>query len=85
MDLRHEDDSIILTITDQGIGVPPQDLPMLFDPFKRGSNVGSIAGTGLGLSIVKQSVELHGGTIGVQSELGVGTTFRIRLPAAMAR
>ncbi|MBW7880891.1 MAG: hybrid sensor histidine kinase/response regulator [Anaerolineae bacterium] len=85
VDLRHEDDSIILTITDQGIGVPPQDLPMLFDPFKRGSNVGSIAGTGLGLSIVKQSVELHGGTIGVQSELGVGTTFRIRLPAAMAR
>ncbi|MBK9126066.1 MAG: hybrid sensor histidine kinase/response regulator [Chloroflexi bacterium] len=84
VDVRREGAAIVVTITDRGIGVPPQDLPTLFDPFKRGSNVGSIAGTGLGLSIVKQSVELHGGSIGVQSELGVGTTFRIRLPAAVA-
>jgi PAS domain S-box-containing protein len=84
VDLRREGASIVLTIADRGIGVPPQDLPTLFDPFKRGSNVGSITGTGLGLSIVKQSVELHGGSIGVQSELGVGTTFRLRLPAAVA-
>lgn len=81
VDVRREGAAIVLTVADRGIGVPPQDLPTLFEPFKRGSNVGSIAGTGLGLSIVKQSVELHGGRIEVQSELGVGTTFRVHLPA----
>ena len=80
--LSRERDTLVLRIADQGIGIRPEDLPTLFEPFKRGSNVGSIAGTGLGLSIVKQSVELHGGTIEVESALGYGSMFTVRLPAA---
>ena len=71
-----------LEVSDQGIGIQPQDLATLFEPFKRGSNVGAIKGTGLGLSIVKQSVELHGGTIEVESTPGMGSTFTVRFPAA---
>ena len=52
----------------------------MFDSFHRASNVGDIEGTGLGLSIVKKSVELHGGTITVQSRAGAGTQFCILLP-----
>ncbi|MGD1897064.1 MAG: ATP-binding protein [Phormidesmis sp.] len=70
----------IFEIKDQGIGILPEDSPHLFEPFHRGKNVSNIPGTGLGLSIVKQFVELQQGDIRVDSELGVGTTFRIRLP-----
>lgn len=80
--LSRERDTLILRVADQGIGIRPEDLPSVFEPFKRGSNVGSISGTGLGLSIVKQSVELHGGTIEVESALGYGSMFTVRLPAA---
>ncbi|MEL6940192.1 MAG: ATP-binding protein, partial [Cyanobacteria bacterium J06598_1] len=51
-----------------------------FEPFHRGKNVSNIPGTGLGLSIVKQFVELQRGDIQVESELGVGTVFRVMLP-----
>jgi PAS domain S-box-containing protein len=80
MDLSSADCQAIIKISDKGIGIPPQDLPKLFEPFSRGSNVGRIQGTGLGLAIAKQAVELHGGTISVQSKLGKGTTFTITLP-----
>jgi two-component system sensor kinase FixL len=80
MELAHADCQAIIKISDQGIGIPLQDLPHLFEPFNRGSNVGAIQGTGLGLAIAKQAVELHGGTINVESELGKGTTFTIILP-----
>lgn len=81
--LRREGEVLSLSVADQGIGIVPQDLATLFEPFKRGSNVGAISGTGLGLSIVKQSVELHGGTIDVESAPGRGTTFTVRLPAGV--
>jgi PAS domain S-box-containing protein len=80
--LSRERDTLVLRVADQGIGIRPDDLPTLFEPFKRGSNVGSISGTGLGLSIVKQSVEAHGGTIEVESAVGHGSTFTVRFPAA---
>lgn len=67
-------------VTDRGIGVPPKDLPRLFESFHRASNVGNIPGTGLGLAIVKRSVELHLGHISVTSELGEGTVFAVTLP-----
>lgn len=82
LSLSREGNIIVLRVIDNGIGIHPQDLATLFEPFKRGSNVGNISGTGLGLSIVKQSVELQGGTIEVESVLDKGTTFTIRMPAA---
>lgn len=73
-------DSAVFQIQDQGIGIPQDDLEKLFESFGRASNVGSIPGTGLGLSIVKKCVDVHGGTIAVDSQIGTGTTFTITLP-----
>ena len=67
-------------VRDRGIGIPPEDLKLLFQSFHRASNVGEIPGTGLGLSIVKEAVDLHGGTIQVESEVGVETIFTVILP-----
>lgn len=67
-------------VRDQGIGIPADDLPSLFDVFYRGKNVGTVSGTGLGLPIVKHVVEAHGGTILVDSTVGEGTTFTVYVP-----
>jgi signal transduction histidine kinase len=69
-----------LTIRDQGVGIPADEQEHLFDGFYRGSNVGNIPGTGLGLAITKRCVELLGGSIGLESGAGNGTTFTVRLP-----
>jgi PAS domain S-box-containing protein len=74
---------VVFTVTDHGIGIPPEDRPLLFQSFHRGRNVGGISGTGLGLAIVKKAVELHGGTIQVESNLGKGSRFRVFIPAAL--
>jgi PAS domain S-box-containing protein len=71
----------VLTVSDQGIGIPVADLPYIFDRYRRAGNVGpTIAGTGLGLAAVRQIVEQHRGTIAVQSDEGAGTTFTVCLP-----
>jgi PAS domain S-box-containing protein len=70
----------IFRIQDSGIGIPPEDVEHLFESFGRASNVGAIPGTGLGLAIVKKCVDLHGGQITVESEIGAGTTFTVTLP-----
>jgi signal transduction histidine kinase len=71
----------VVEVRDRGIGIPPADLPRIFERFYRASNVGEkLAGTGLGLAGARQIVELHGGEIGATSELGQGTTLTIRLP-----
>lgn len=70
----------IFRISDSGIGIPPEDQKRLFETFHRAKNVGNISGTGLGLAIVKQCVDLHGGKISVESEVGVGTKFTVQLP-----
>jgi signal transduction histidine kinase len=62
-----------LTVADTGIGVPPEDLPLLFERFHRGRNASSYTGNGLGLAIVKAIVTAHGGDVVVQSEMGKGT------------
>ena len=77
-------DVVELAVTDSGIGLPPEDIPRLFESFFRASNSGNIPGTGLGLSIVKRAVELHGGHISVASVLGQGTTFTVVLPRQQA-
>jgi signal transduction histidine kinase len=71
----------ILAVRDGGIGIPPADLPRIFERFYRASNVGDqLRGTGLGLAGARQIVEQHGGEIGVVSDPSVGTTFTVRLP-----
>ncbi|MBL8130837.1 MAG: PAS domain S-box protein [Anaerolineae bacterium] len=67
-------------VSDDGIGIPPEDLNHLFEPFHRATNVGVISGTGLGLSIAQQAVELHGGAIVIESAVGNGSTFTVTLP-----
>ncbi len=78
--LTYQEDDFQLTIADQGIGIPADDLKNLFMPFFRATNTENHKGTGIGLSFVKQFVELHKGTIGVESVLGGGTTFKINIP-----
>ena len=75
-----EAQSLVFAVSDQGIGIPPDEVDHLFESFHRASNVGEIHGTGLGLAIVKNSVELHGGTIEVLSTQGQGSCFVVRLP-----
>jgi PAS domain S-box-containing protein len=70
-----------IAVQDEGMGIPAGDLERIFDRFQRGSNVAQrIAGTGLGLAGVRNIVELHGGSIRVDSEEGNGSTFTLRLP-----
>ena len=80
--LRVEDqgDTLLFTVSDQGIGIPEADQDQLFVSFHRASNVGAIAGTGLGLPIVKEAVSCHAGSIAVESAEGLGSTFRVVLP-----
>ena len=76
---------VILRIKDEGIGILEDDRKQLFEPFHRGKNVRNIPGTGLGLVVMKKCVELHGGSISVNSEVGVGTTFIVNLPLTQRR
>jgi signal transduction histidine kinase len=73
----------VFRVRDRGIGIPADEIAHLFESFHRASNVGSIQGTGLGLAIVKNAVQMHGGSIGVESQVGEGTTFTVRIPAAV--
>lgn len=73
-----------LEVADHGSGIDEKDLPHIFDKFYRGMHHGYQKGTGLGLAIVKNIIEQHGGHLGVRSEVGVGTTFRVDLPRAYA-
>ena len=70
----------VLTVTDTGIGIAENDLPLVFDRFFRCDPSRSETGAGLGLSLAKAIVNAHGGRIEVKSELGAGTTFRVILP-----
>ncbi len=72
-----------ITVSDTGPGIAPEEVRRLFDRFFRGSSDGRKSpGTGLGLAIVKSLVDLHGGSVDVQSTVGRGTTFTVRLPSA---
>ncbi len=73
----------MLSVTDQGVGIPAADLPHIFERFRRGGNVaGRIAGSGLGLWGSQRIVAQHGGTIAIDSAEGRGTTVTVRLPLA---
>jgi len=73
-------DALVIEVRDTGIGIPPVDLPRVWDRLYRGDASRSERGLGLGLSLVRAIVEAHGGTVAVQSEPGKGSTFTIVLP-----
>jgi two-component system sensor histidine kinase SenX3 len=79
-----QDGTVEIAVTDQGIGIPPEDLDRVFERFFRVDQARSrnTGGTGLGLSIVKHVIENHGGDVRVWSRVGSGSTFTIRLPEA---
>jgi two-component system phosphate regulon sensor histidine kinase PhoR len=78
------DDAAVLRVRDEGCGIAAEHLPRLFERFYRVDMARSraLGGTGLGLAIVKHIVQAHGGTVGVESEPGEGTTFTLRIPVA---
>jgi PAS domain S-box-containing protein len=79
----HQDSSWIVEVSDSGMGIPPDDLAGITSGFQRGSNAVSaeIPGSGLGLAVCREVVELHGGTLAIESTIDVGTTVHIALPA----
>jgi two-component system phosphate regulon sensor histidine kinase PhoR len=83
---KPDDGHVVIEVSDTGIGIPPEDVPRVFERFYRvdKSRSREMGGTGLGLSIVKHVVHVHGGTVDVESVVGKGTTIRVRLPAIMA-
>ncbi len=80
LDGRQEGKMLIVQVRDEGLGIPEEELPKIFDPFHRGTNVATIQGTGLGLSIVKKAVDLIGGEVAVSSKPGEGTVFTVTIP-----
>ena len=78
-------EAVVLSVADTGIDIPPEDLSMVFDAFYRAkSGAAAASGAGLGLALTRRIVEAHGGTLSVESEVGKGTTFSIRLPVQQA-
>jgi PAS domain S-box-containing protein len=75
-------EELVISVTDQGIGIPLADQAQLFESFHRASNAGHISGTGLGLSIVRDAVQCHGGNITFESTPGIGSRFTAVLAAA---
>jgi CheY-like chemotaxis protein len=75
----HPGQYVLIEISDTGVGIPPEDKSKIFDPFFTTKDMGK--GTGLGLSTVQNIIQVHGGTITVESEIGAGSTFRIYLPS----
>jgi len=84
LQVRAADDAVQMAVQDTGTGIPPEQLPRIFDKFYRADNQPEAAdGTGLGLAIAKTIVEAHRGTITVDSKPGAGATFTITLPQAL--
>jgi signal transduction histidine kinase len=80
--LAAHDGHAVVTVTDQGLGIPPEDRRHIFEPFRRGTGVRGIAGLGLGLAVARRIVEAHGGRIELDSAPRTGAAFRISLPTA---
>ncbi|MDB5802914.1 MAG: domain S-box protein [Betaproteobacteria bacterium] len=81
--LACDPDALTFRVQDHGIGIPEADLTRMYDSFHRGANVGGIEGTGLGLAIVRECVQRHGGSINVESRVGQGSLFTVRIPVTV--
>jgi signal transduction histidine kinase len=84
---RNDGDDVVISVRDEGIGVAREDLSRIFDRFERVETgiAGRIAGTGLGLSVVQEIASLHGGWLWADSELRLGSTFYLAIPASTSR
>jgi signal transduction histidine kinase len=82
MSAKRENESIVISVTDYGIGIPQSEIDKIFDKFYQGKSAlsQSVRGTGLGLTLVKHIVEAHRGSVSVKSEKGKGSTFSLILP-----
>jgi two-component system OmpR family sensor kinase len=76
------DGEVLIEVSDKGVGIPADEVPRLKERFYRASTAGDAQGTGLGLAITEEIIDRHGGCLEVESQVGAGSTFRIRLPAA---
>ncbi len=79
IDAKNVGEKVIVEVIDNGVGIPPENLPKIFEPFFTTKEIGK--GTGLGLAVCYGILTEHGGSLDVQSTVGVGTTFTITLPA----
>ncbi len=80
--VRAEAETAVAEVRDTGPGIPPDDLPHVFDRFWRGAAARSVPGSGLGLAVVRELVTAHGGTVQAASPPSGGSVFTVRLPAA---
>lgn len=83
--ITEEGGVLVISVIDQGIGIPLKDLHHVREPFSRGANVENVSGVGFGLSIVDRAIAMLDGTFELESELGAGTTARVRLPLSGTR
>ena len=83
LDAWQDDGDLILGVADTGVGIPAADRERVFEKFERGNPYSRDSGAGLGLSLVKSLIELHGGSVTIASEPGMGTTILCRLPARL--
>ncbi len=81
---RERGDEVVIDVVDSGPGISEEDLPRLFDKFQRGGTAAGTSGSGLGLYISRAIAEAHGGSLSVQSTVGVGSHFRVAIPTAAA-
>src|SRR6185436_1824942 len=80
LNTENRDRQLSITVKDEGVGIPEEDLPHLFGTFYRGKNAGNIQGTGLGLAIIKRYANLLGGSVELKSRLNEGTVVVVKLP-----
>lgn len=82
LNASQQNDEIVFSVQDTGIGISPEDLPRIFERFYKADRARATSGTGLGLAIARHLVEAHGGEIWAESELGKGSTFYFTIPLA---
>jgi signal transduction histidine kinase len=80
LNLELENENFVITVKDEGIGIPKEDISKIFENFYRSSNVGTTKGSGIGLALVKEYIDILGGRVEVESILGQGSIFRVFLP-----
>ena len=79
---RREGEQVVITVSDTGVGIPPEELPQVWERLFRGDRSRSTPGLGLGLSLVRAIVQAHGGSVTAESRPGEGARFSLHLPAS---